>query len=136
MNTGLLKDELVRDEGLKLKPYRCTAGKLTIGVGRNLDDVGISASEAMLLLEHDINRVIAKLSYHLPWWSSLTENRQRVLANMAFNLGIDGLLKFKNTLSYIQNGNYSEAAKAMLESKWAKQVGERAVRLSKMMEAG
>jgi lysozyme len=136
MNTDLLKDELVRDEGLKLKPYRCTAGKLTIGVGRNLDDVGISASEAMLLLEHDINRVIAKLSYHLPWWSSLSENRQRVLANMAFNLGIDGLLKFKNTLSYIQNGNYSEAAKAMLESKWAKQVGERAVRLSKMMEAG
>jgi lysozyme len=136
MNTGLLKDELVRDEGLKLKPYRCTAGKLTIGVGRNLDDVGISASEAMLLLEHDINRVIAKLSYHLPWWSSLSENRQRVLANMAFNLGVDGLLKFKNTLSYIQNGNYSEAAKAMLESKWAKQVGERAVRLSKMMEAG
>jgi lysozyme len=136
MNTDLLKDELVRDEGLKLKPYRCTAGKLTIGVGRNLDDVGISASEAMLLLEHDINRVIAKLSYHLPWWSSLSENRQRVLANMAFNLGIDGLLKFKNTLSHIQNGNYSEAAKAMLESKWAKQVGERAVRLSKMMEAG
>jgi lysozyme len=136
MNTDLLKDELVRDEGLKLKPYRCTAGKLTIGVGRNLDDVGISASEAMLLLEHDINRVIAKLSYHLPWWSSLTDNRQRVLANMAFNLGIDGLLKFKNTLSYIQNENYSEAAKAMLESKWAKQVGERAVRLSKMMEAG
>jgi lysozyme len=136
MNTDLLKDELVKDEGLKLKPYRCTAGKLTIGVGRNLDDVGISASEAMLLLEHDINRVIAKLSYHLPWWSSLTDNRQRVLANMAFNLGIDGLLKFKNTLSYIQNGNYSEAAKAMLESKWAKQVGERAVRLSKMMEAG
>jgi lysozyme len=136
MNTDLLKDELVRDEGLKLKPYRCTAGKLTIGVGRNLDDVGISASEAMLLLEHDINRVIAKLSYHLPWWSSLTDNRQRVLANMAFNLGIDGLLKFKNTLSYIQNGKYREAAKAMLESKWAKQVGERAVRLSKMMEAG
>jgi lysozyme len=136
MNTDLLKDELVQDEGLKLKPYRCTAGKLTIGVGRNLDDVGISASEAMLLLEHDINRVIAKLSYHLPWWSSLSENRQRVLANMAFNLGIDGLLKFKNTLSYIQNGKYREAAKAMLESKWAKQVGERAVRLSKMMEAG
>jgi lysozyme len=136
MNTDLLKDELVKDEGLKLKPYRCTAGKLTIGVGRNLDDVGISASEAMLLLEHDINRVIAKLSYHLPWWSSLSENRQRVLANMAFNLGIDGLLKFKNTLSYIQNGKYREAAKAMLESKWAKQVGERAVRLSKMMEAG
>jgi len=136
MKLDILKDELIRDEGLKLKPYRCTAGKLTIGVGRNLDDVGISASEASMLLEHDINRVITQLNLHLPWWANLTEARQRVLVNMTFNLGIVGLLKFKNTLALIQAGKYQDAAKAMLQSKWASQVGERARRLAKMMGEG
>lgn len=136
MNFDLLKEELIRDEGLKLKPYRCTAGKLTIGVGRNLEDVGISASEAAYLLQHDIDRVLAEMSYRIPWWGNLSENRQRVLANMAFNLGIDGLLKFKNTLALIQAGKYEDAAKEMLNSKWANQVGNRARRLAKMMAEG
>ena len=136
LNRQLLKDELIRDEGLKLKPYRCTAGKLTIGVGRNLDDVGISASEAMMLLDHDIERVLAQLNMHLPWWHKLSENRARVLINMAFQLGINGLLKFKNTLTLIQAEKYQDAAKAMLDSKWAQQTPNRARRLAKMMEEG
>jgi len=136
LNRQLMKDELIRDEGLKLKPYRCTAGKLTIGVGRNLDDVGISAGEAMALLDHDIERVIIQLNYHFPWWSELSDARQRVLLNMAFNLGIEGLIKFRNTLALIQDGKYRDAAKAMLDSRWATQVGNRARRLAKMMEEG
>ena len=136
MNINTLSDELPRDEGLRLKTYRCTAGKLTIGIGRNLDDVGISESEARVLLANDIAKVSAQMDKALPWWKSLSEPRQRVLANMAFNLGIAGLLGFKNTLGMIERGEYAKAADAMLASKWAKQVGARATRLSDMMRKG
>jgi lysozyme len=136
MNIDLLKEELKRDEGVRLKPYRCTAGKLTIGVGRNLDDVGISQSEADMMLEHDVNKVITQLNYRLPWWCNVSEKRQHVLINMAFNLGIEGLLKFKNTLALIQAGKYQEASVAMLDSRWAKQVGNRAKRLAEEMRQG
>ena len=128
--------ELRRDEGLRLKPYRCTAGKLTIGVGRNLDDVGISEAEADLLLRNDVARSMADLDEAIPWWRSLTEARQRVLVNMAFNLGATGLLGFRNTLAAIESGNYVKAANGMLQSLWASQVGERAVRLARMMVTG
>lgn len=133
MNISQMKVELIRDEGLKLKPYRDTVGKLTIGVGRNLDDVGISEAEAATLLESDIARTAKALDLNLPWWTTLSEERQRVLLNMAFNMGIAGLLGFKNTLAAIQAGKYEDAAKEMLTSKWAAQVGNRAQRLAQMM---
>jgi lysozyme len=136
MDFAKLKEELIRDEGMKLKVYKCSAGKNTIGIGRNLDDVGISASEATYLLQHDIDRVIAELNLRLPWWATQSENRQRVICNMAFNLGIDGLLKFKNTLALMQAGKYEDAAREMLNSRWANQVGSRAKRLAKMMAEG
>lgn len=128
--------ELERDEGLRLKPYKDTVGKLTIGIGRNLDDVGITHGEAYLLLANDVARTYADLVKRAPWFEKLDDVRQRVLLNMAFNLGTEGLMKFTTTLTYIRAGNYKEAAKAMLNSKWAGQVGQRAVRLAKMMETG
>ena len=131
-----LKDQLVMHEGIKLKPYRCTSGKLTIGVGRNLDDNGISDMEAYHLLKNDIEGVINDLDRHCAWWVTLSEERQLVLADMCFNLGIVKLLQFKRTLNAIQKGLYGHAARYMLESKWAKQVGKRAKKLSKMMEEG
>lgn len=136
MNFDLLKEELIRDEGLRLKPYRCTAGKLTIGVGRNLDDVGISASEAAYLLQHDIDRVLAELNLRLPWWAGLSENRQRALVNFTFNVGIGTVLTFKRTLALLQDGKYEEAADEMLNSKWAKQVGTRSKRVTDMIRKG
>ena len=136
MNLTALKEELIRDEGLRLKPYRDTVGKLTIGVGRNLDDVGITKDEAMHLLECDIRRVKADLDLALSWWRGLDDVRQRALVNMAFNLGITRLMGFKNTLAAIRAGNYVDAAKGMLDSKWATQVGERATRLAAMMVEG
>ncbi len=136
MNLLLLKSELVRDEGVRLKPYRCTAGKLTIGVGRNLEDRGITTREAQMLLENDIADVVLELRAAIPWIDELSDARQRVLVNMGFNLGVPGLLKFKNTLAMIRNHQYVEASKAMLDSKWAKQVGDRATRLAKMMKDG
>ncbi len=136
MNRERLKKALVRHEGLRLKTYRCTAGKLTIGVGRNLDDVGISEPEAMVLLENDLDSVSKDLTRTLPWWTSLDDARQEVLANMAFNMGIGTLLTFKNTLQAIKEGRYKEAAAMMLQSKWATQVGNRAKELAAQMESG
>lgn len=126
----------MRDEGVRLKPYRDTVGKLTIGTGRNLDDVGISIDENDYLLMNDISRVERELDQYLPWWRGLDAVRQRVLANMCFNLGIAGLLGFKQTLQFIQSGQYEAAASAMLASKWASQVKQRAVRLADMMRVG
>jgi lysozyme len=130
VNKAVLAQQLIIDEGVKLKPYRCTAGKLTIGVGRNLDDVGITDAEAFGLLDNDINRVLGQCRSHLPWFNDAPEEVQQVLANMAFNLGIVGLLQFKTTLGLLQVAKYEDAAAAMLDSKWAKQVGARAERLA------
>jgi lysozyme len=123
-------------EGERLKPYRCTAGKLTIGIGRNLEDRGISKAEAAYLLGNDIDDHWREVQRALPWVAKLDEVRQRVLLDMAFNLGIAGLLSFKRTLATIEAGDYTRAASMMLDSKWARQVGQRAERLSRMMATG
>lgn len=136
MNLDAMRSELIRDEGMRLKPYRDTVGKLTIGVGRNLDDVGITQTEAAHLLDSDIRRTAEELDRSLPWWRSLDEVRQRVLLNMAFNMGVTGLRGFKNTLAAVQAGKYEDAAAGMLASKWAQQVGQRAQRLADMMIKG
>ena len=132
-----IKEQLIRHEGLRLKPYRCTAGKLTIGIGRNLDDCGISQSEAYIMLINDIMNCEKQLQAKIPdIYNGLDEVRQSVLLNMCFNLGINGLLGFKNTLSFIAAGDWERAANGMLASKWAKQVGMRAIELSEMMRKG
>jgi lysozyme len=136
MNLAQLERELTLDEGKRNKVYKCTAGKNTIGIGRNLDDVGLSDDEISYLLRNDINRVCADLDRELPWWRQLSEARQRVVANMCFNLGIRGLLGFKNTLAAMREGRYKDAAAGMRSSKWASQVNDRAERLAKIMEVG
>lgn len=143
--------ELRRDEGERLKAYKDTVGKWTIGVGRNLDDVGtapltrtvadikakgITATESATLLGYDLDRVDADLDKRLPWWRGLDPVRQRVMVNMCFNLGIGGLCGFVNTLRMIQQHRYTEAANNMMLSKWAQQVKGRANRLSGMMKTG
>lgn len=131
-----LIQQLRRHEGERLKPYRCSSGKLTIGVGRNLDDRGITAAESAYLLNNDIDRIWVEVESRMPWIRQLNEARQRVLLDMAFNLGIDGLMKFRNTLATIRAGDYQKAGVMMLDSLWAKQVGNRAQRLAVMMQTG
>jgi lysozyme len=132
-----IKEQLVRHEGLRLKPYRCTAGKLTIGVGRNLDDSGISQSEAYIMLINDIMNCEKQLQAKIPdIYNQLDEVRKSVLLNMCFNLGINGLLGFKNTLAFVKAGDWERAANNMLVSRWAKQVGRRAIELSELMRKG
>ena len=133
MDFKLLTKWLELDEGCKLKPYYCTSGKLTIGVGRNLEARGISRAEAQFMLENDIVEVISELDQLFPEWQELSEVRQMVLINMAFNLGTFGLLNFKRTLSYIKAEDWDNAADEMLRSEWAEQVGDRALRLSEAM---
>lgn len=134
--TDKLTAMLVDHEGMRRKPYRCTAGKLTIGVGRNLDDRGISPDEAMYMLANDIKDARRELSASFPWFDKLDEVRQSVLIDMHVNLGLSRLQGFRNTLALIGVGKYEAAAQEMLNSKWAEQVGRRAQRLSRMMATG
>ena len=131
-----LREQLIRHEGLRLKPYTDTVGKLTIGVGRNLTDNGISKAEAMHLLDNDILEAQTAVVKALPWTVEIDRPRLEILMNMAFNLGIGGLLKFERFLAAVQEGSYELAAVEMLNSKWAKQVGQRADELASMMRTG
>jgi len=124
---------LKKHEGLMLKPYRCSAGKLSIGYGRNLDDVGISKEEAEHLLRNDIDNCVKQLKHHLFWVFDHSNTVQDIIINMCFNLGIYGLLGFKKTLKLIKEGKYKQASIEMLDSNWAKQVGIRAKELSNLL---
>lgn len=130
-----LAEELIHDEGLRLTVYKCPAGKWTIGVGRNLEDRGISEDEARLLLMNDIAFFRHGLSRALPWLEAAPRPVQDVLANMAFNMGLAGLLAFRRTLAHIQAGRYNQAADEMLRSRWAQQVGGRAERLAAVLRS-
>ena len=136
MNLAAMQGMLRREEGVRLKPYRDTVGKLTIGVGRNLDDVGISDAECMVLLANDLARTSAGLDASLPWWRQLDEVRQEVVLDMAFNMGLATLMEFHSTLAATKAGRFGEAASGMLASRWAKQVHGRADALAAMMRSG
>jgi lysozyme len=128
---------LKRDEGERLKPYRCTAGKLTIGVGRNLEDTGISQDESDYLLANDISRVTVEITRHLPWALKLDDARFNVLLSMVFQMGMGGVLRFKKFLNALQSGDYVKASIEMLDSKWAQHDSPaRAKRLSDVMRSG
>lgn len=130
MNIEALKVDLLRDEGCELKPYVDTVGKITIGIGRNLTDNGITLEEAKHLLENDITAVIIELDHRLPWWRGLPEAKARALANMAFNMGLPRLMDFRKMLTALEAGEYDTAADEALNSVWATQVGERAQRIA------
>lgn len=136
MNTDRLKLILTRHEGLRLKPYKCTSGKLTIGIGRNLENVGISESEAIFLLENDIRRAYGGVKTIIPNFIILNDVRQEVLVNMCFNLGVNRLSKFKKMIKAIKVMDFEKASVEMLDSLWAKQVGRRSKELSKAMKFG
>jgi len=136
MNGSMLEQQLKRQEGVSLKPYKCTGDKLTIGYGRNLEDRGITAVEAQMMLQTDIAYLFSVLPKRIKCFNYLEKARADVLVNMAFNLGVNGLLKFEKMLVAVEAGDYCTAAKEMLDSKWAKQVKGRAEELAKQMESG
>lgn len=135
--TEIAVQQIKTDEGLRLKPYHCTAGALTIGYGRNLDAVGITEAEADAMLRADI--IIAERGAEAlvgNVWDQLSPARQAVLINMTFNLGRTRLAAFKNFLAALRAADYNTAASEMLDSRWANQVGDRATRLADQMRRG
>ncbi len=131
-----LQEQLKRHEGLKLKAYQCTANRTTIGYGRNLDDKGITQAEADLMLENDVIFLMSVLPGKIDFFNGLNKPRADVLVNMAFNLGVNGLLKFKKMLTAMDDGYFELAACEMIDSKWARQVGDRALELAEQMKTG
>lgn len=140
-------------EGIRLQPYRCPRGFLTIGVGRNLQtnplsreeikilgrrdlSSGITRQEAFFLLRGDIRRTLEKCRKEIPFFDNLDDERQYVLVDMAFNMGIGGLLKFQKMLAFIGVGNYRQAAAELLSSRYARQVRIRAERLAQTLQSG
>jgi lysozyme len=131
-----LIEQLKRHEGFKAKPYLCTAGKITIGYGRNLDDVGVSKAEAEAMLIDDVASAKRGALALFLSYEQLSDARKAVVVNMCFNLGRARLSGFKNMIAAVNDGYFDLAAKEMLNSKWAKQVGNRAIELSEQMRTG
>ena len=146
MNYELLRRQLWIDEGFRRKRYKDTKGIWTIGVGHNIEadphypytekDEPLTDQQINTLLDKDIATVVAELDQFCNWWRAMEEPRQRVLANMCFNLGWTRLSQFKNTLRAMHDSRYADAAQGMRDSLWYKQVGARAERLAKVMEKG
>lgn len=139
MNKDKLMEELIKDEGYKYEIYLDHLGYPTFGVGHLVletdeehgQPVGTPVSEERIkeCLSHDIDVVCSELDMKDPWWRNLSDNKQRVMANMCFNLGHPRLSKFKKFLGAMQISDWETAAVEMMDSKWAGQVGDRAVRL-------
>lgn len=157
-----LSDLLILNEGLKLKAYSCTAGKRTIGVGRNFQDVpfslhecidlfgttsisfnnanhilttrGITKEQALMLLENDVVRCIKQLERQ-PYWEAVKddEDKRNALIDLCFNMGFPTLSTFKNTLAAIEAGDWEKAVENLTKSKWYTQVGDRGPRIVKMI---
>jgi lysozyme len=136
MDKTRLIEQLRVHEGVEHKPYKCTAGYLTIGVGRNIEERGISDDEIDYLLNNDIKIAIDEISATYDWFFDLSEVRQRVIIDMVFNLGLPRFAQFKNMIAAIEAEDYVQASNEMMDSRWAQQVGIRASRLSEMMETG
>lgn len=131
-----LVDLLKLHEGYRAKPYVDTVGKVTIGYGFNLTDVGLYPEESEFILNNRLRRLEGELEKALPWLGQLDAVRLAVIFDMAYNMGVPTLLTFKNTLRYVREGNYTQAALNMIQSKWARQVGRRSTRLAEMMRTG
>lgn len=138
LNIELLKKELLREEGKVNYAYKDHLGYLTIGIGRLIDKRkggGLSDSECLYLLGNDISEKQEKLFKALPWLKRHPEPVQRALMNMAFQMGVGGLLKFKRTLDFIKKKDYTNAANNALKSKWARQTPARAKRVTNLIKS-
>lgn len=132
-------EQIKRHEGLVLHAYKDHLGYLTIGIGRMIDKRkggGISEAEAEYLLQNDIGSIVSVLHRNITVFDTLCAPRRAVLMNMAFQMGVTGLMKFKKTLSLIEAGDYEAAGDNMLKSLWAKQTPERAREMAEQMRTG
>jgi lysozyme len=131
-----LKQQLTNHEGFRAKPYKCPAGKLTIGVGRNIEDNGISVEEAEFMLENDIKRCIEELRDIFKDFDTFGENQKMALIDFIFNIGKTTFLKFRKTISAIKKQDWEEASKEMINSLWYKQVRNRGKFITEQIKKG
>lgn len=135
-----LKRQLIGDEDKRKHVYQDHLGFWTIGIGRLVDKrkpgSGLRDSEMEFMLNNDIDDRIDQLTRRLPWFQNLDDVRKGVLINMSFQMGVDGLLGFKNTLAMVERGDYEAAAAGMLNSLWARQTPQRAKRMAEQMKTG
>jgi len=131
-----IEDMLILHEGMKRKPYTDTQGHLTIGVGRNLDSMGLSDDEVYYLLRNDIRRCENELADTFDWFAGLNKIRKEAMINICFNVGITSLRRFSRALAAMSVGDYSLASTEFLDSHWASQVGRRAITLTNMIRTG
>ena len=134
-----LIETLKRHEGVKYYVYKHHLGYETIGVGRCLKQgvgLGLTHDEVDYLLMNDINRCLEELDAAFPWFKDLTEIRREAMINLCFNLGLTRLRKFEKALAAMSIHNYEEAANEFLDSRWAKQVGNRAKEVTEMIRTG
>ena len=139
MDVKKLRKQLIQHEGVVKHAYQDHLGFWTIGVGRLIDERrggGLSDDEVEYLLDNDIKRIHGALYDNLNFWDTLSDTQQQALCNMAFQLGVNGLLSFQNTLSLMAAGKYEEAAAEALKSKWARQTPNRAREVAAMLARG
>ena len=136
MSRELVRQSLMRDEGLRLMPYKDTTGHVSIGYGRNLDGVGISLDEARAMLENDIDRAEDAVLKAFDWAADLDPVRYGVLVMLCFNLGIRTLMTFQRTLQAMKDREWEQAALHLLNSKAASQTGQRYVRYARLLRTG
>jgi lysozyme len=116
--------------------YKCPAGKITVGIGRNLEDKGLSDDEIDYLFKNDFREVVEDLKSVFPGWSNINDARKAVLFDMRFNLGGSGFRTFRRFISAVKAGDYVRASEEMKDSAWFHQVGTRSERLCRIMRAG
>lgn len=129
-----IKADLRRFEGKRLKAYKDTAGKTSIGYGRNLDDVGISDQEAEYFLNNDCTDILLGAQAKFPWWGMMTYSAKRGLCNMIYEIGFDGFTKFKDMIAALTTTDYARARAAAMKSAWYKEVPERAQQVIDMLK--
>lgn len=136
MNVLRLRESIKQHEGRKLYPYRCPTGWYTIGYGRNLDINGISADEAELMLDNDLERAKLGAQQAVPGWFDLDDVRQEVLVEMAYQMGAGNLAKFRKMIASLYAQDWNAAADHALDSEWAQQTPTRAQTLAKRLRTG
>ena len=139
MTNDKLIEMLKIHEGVETHAYKCSASKITIGVGRNIDPeggIGLSEDEIDYLLQNDIDRIITELDFEYGWFSELNEARQDAMIDISFNLGQTRLRKFKKALTAMEKSDWDTAANEFMDSKWSKQVGNRAKELTEIIRNG
>lgn len=139
MSNDKLIEMLKVHEGVETHAYKCSASKITVGVGRNIDPkggIGLTEDEIDYLLQNDIDRIISELDFQYEWFSDLNSSRQDAMIDISFNLGQTRLRKFEKALTAMSKGDWEEAADEFMDSKWAKQVGHRSKELTNIIRTG